>query len=333
MISQNIYKEILREYEELTDDAKKKIELKKEICYKKCPRIREIDEQLNMTGIKISKAIIYAGREDKKKYIQDIKDLTEALKNEKEKLMLENGFSKNYFDDVYVCNKCNDTGFINNEKCECFKQKIINKAYDMSNIAEILKSEKFPEFNLDYYSKQVDPKINKSPYENMKLIMRKCSLFIENFDEKFKNMVFFGEPGLGKTHLCRYIARELLNRGKTVLYITAFSLFDMLEKEKFNKDSEEIDKEKLNFIKTADLLIIDDLGTEFITSFSTAELFDIINSRILTQKATIISTNLDREKLTAQYSSRILSRLYGEYDMLEFFGNDIRIQKKLKNKV
>ncbi len=331
MISPNIYREILREYEELSDNAKKKLEIKKELCYKKCPRIKEIDDELNMTAIKISKAIIYANKEDKKKYIEDIKNLTENLKKEKEILMIKNGFSKYYFDEVYNCNKCKDTGFVNNEKCDCFKQKIINKAYDMSNISEIIKTENFSKFSLDYYSKQKDSKNDMSPYENMKLIMRKCSLFIEEFDEKFKNMVFSGETGLGKTFLCRCIAKELLDRGKTVLYVTAFNLFNMFEKEKFNKNSEEVDKEILNLTKNAELLIIDDLGTEFITSLSTAEFFDIINSRILTKKSTIISTNLGTDELMAQYSGRIVSRLYGEYDMLKFFGNDIRIVKKFKN--
>lgn len=333
MISQNIYKEILTEYEHLADNAKKKMNLKKEICYKKCPKIKEIDDELNMTSIKIAKAIICASKDEKQKYIEDIKNLTENLKKEKEILMIENGFSKNYFDDVYNCNKCKDTGFINNKKCECFKQKLINKAYDMSNISEIIKTENFSNFTLDYYSKQMDKENGMSPYENMKLIMRKCSLFIEEFDEKFKNMVFYGNTGLGKTFLCRCIAKDLLDRGKIVLYITAFNLFNIFEKQKFNKNDEEINKEILNLIKESDLLIIDDLGTEFMTSLSTTEFFDIINSRILDKKSTIISTNLSPDEIAQNYSGRIVSRLYGEYDMIKFFGNDIRIIKKLKNKV
>ena len=331
MISSNMYKEILKEYEELSDNAKKKLEIKKEVCYKKCPRIREIDDELNMTGIKISKAIIYANKQDKNKYIEEIKKLIEKLKKEKETLMTENGFSKHYFDEVYNCHKCKDTGFIDNQKCDCFKQKMINKAYDMSNISEIIKTENFSKFSLDRYSKEIDFENNMSPYENMKLIMRKCSLFIEEFDEKFKNMVFYGNVGLGKTFLCGCIAKELLDRGKTVLYTRAFNLFEMFEKEKFNKDNEEVNREILNLTKNSDLLIIDDLGTEFITSLSTVELFDIINCRILEKKSTIISTNLSIDELMEQYSERILSRLYGEYDMLKFFGDDIRLTKKFKN--
>lgn len=333
MISPEIYKEILAEYEKLSEDAQRKLEIKKQICYKKCPEIEQIDKELNLTAIKISKAIIYANKEDKLKYIEEIKNITESLKQKKQKLMIENGFSNEYFYDVFNCKKCNDTGFINNQKCDCFKQKLINKAYDMSNISEIIKTENYSKFSLDYYSKQIDEKNGISPYENMKLITRKCSLFVEEFDEKFKNMVFYGDAGMGKTFLCRCIAKELLDKGKTVLYNTAFDLFNMLEKERFNKNEEETNKEVLSLIKNADLLIIDDLGTEFITSFSTTALFDIINGRILNKKSTIISTNLSSDKMMEIYSERIVSRLYGEYDMIKFFGNDIRIIKKLKNSV
>ncbi len=247
--------------------------------------------------------------------------------------MIENGFSKTYFDEIFECIKCKDTGFINNEKCDCFKQKLINKAYSMSNIAEIIKSENFSKFSLEYYSKETDLKNDMSAYDNMKLILRICTLFLEEFDEKFKNLVFYGESGLGKTFLCRCIAKELLDRGKTVLYVTAFDLFSLFEKEKFNKNIEDVNTEILSLTKNADLLIIDDLGTEFITALSASELFDIINSRLLNKKSTIISTNLSPDKLLVHYSGRIVSRLYGEYSMIKFFGDDIRIMKKLKNNV
>lgn len=325
-----IYEDILKEYELLQLKAKQKLEHKKILCYNKCPKIKEIDDELNLTGIKISKAIIYANKQEKMKYIEDIKTKTDSLKKEKLNLMLENGFHKDYFEDIYVCSKCKDTGFINNQKCTCFKQKLINKFYDMSNIAETIKTENFSSFSMDYYSKENDKKYNMSPYENMQYIIRKCTFFVEEFDEKFRNMVFFGESGLGKTFLCRCIAKDLLDKGKCVLYVSAFNLFNMFEKEKFDKDANDIDKDMLNLTKTADLLIIDDLGTEFITSLSTTELFDIINSRILNKKSTIISTNLDSDELVEYYSSRILSRLYGEYDMLKFFGDDIRIIKKFE---
>ena len=335
MISQNVYREILAEYEVLSDEAKKTLAKKKEVCYKKCPRIKEIDDELNMTAIKISKAIILATKEQKENYIEQIKKITENLREEKEKLMSENGFSYDYFDDIFKCRKCKDTGFIKNKKCECFEQKLINRAYKVSKISEVMKTEDFSDFSLDYYSKEKFESYELSPYQNMKRILTKSSLFVEEFDENYKNMVFYGEPGLGKTFLCGCIAKDLLKKGKTVLYISAFELFELFEKEKFNKNNSDEAKlsnsEILEFTKSTDLLIIDDLGTEFITSLSTAELFEVINRRILNRKHTIISTNLSPDKLVQHYSSRIVSRLYGEYDMFMFYGEDIRLNKKIEN--
>ncbi len=333
MVSKNIYKEVLEEYEILSINAKKRFNERRELCYKKCPRIKEIEDELNMTSVKIAKAVIKANKLEKEKYLEEIKNINEKLKAEKRKLMRENGFTDSFFEDIYICKKCKDTGFIDNKECNCFKQKLINKAYDMSNIAEIIKVENFDSFSLDYYSKEKKEGEEMSPFENMGLILKKCTNFIEEFDEKFTNLVFYGNTGLGKTFLCRSIAKDLLDKGKIVLYITSGNLFEMFEKQQFDKDNKDVDENILNLTKEADLLIIDDLGTEFITSFSNTELFEIINSRILSRKPTLISTNLSPEELTANYSRRIVSRLYGDYQMVKFYGNDIRVLKKLKDKV
>lgn len=332
MFGREIYKEILKEYDELSNKARYMLEDKKEVVYKKCNRIKEIDEELNTTCIKISKLIIGALKDDKKIHLEEIRDLTEKLKSEKYKLMVENGFSPTYFKEIYSCAKCEDTGFIKNEKCECFKQKLINKAYEMSNLSHIIKTENFTNFNLDYYSKEVDRENKMSPYENMSIIMRKSSIFIEEFNEKYRNLMFYGGAGVGKTFICSCIAKEILDKGRTVVYLTAFDLFDIFEKEKFSKADDLVRKDIIGFINDVDLLIIDDLGTEFITILSTTEFFNIVNRRILNKKSTIISTNLEPEKLMEQYSSRIISRLYGEYEIIKIFGKDIRILKKFKNK-
>ena len=330
MLGAEIYKEILKEYENLVDNSKKLFEDKKKFLYKKCPRIEEIDLELSLTCIKLSKAIIGAMKEEKQSYIDEIKDVSLKLQEEKKRLMLENGFFESYFEDIYQCKKCKDTGFINNIQCECFTQKLINKAYNMSNLSELTKTDNFSTFNLDYYSKE-EKENGISAYENISMILKKVPVFIEEFNEKFRNIIFYGPAGTGKTFICRCIAKELLDRCKTVVYVTAFELFDMIEKERFSKQEDNSRKEIIKFRNEADLLIIDDLGAEFITSLSTTELFNIINNRILNKKSTIISTNLAPEQLMAQYSSRVTSRFYGEYDLIKIFGEDIRIKKKFKN--
>ncbi len=328
MLEKEIYIELLKEYEQMAYKAKQKLNLKKEILYKACPQIEEIDKEISMVGIKITKAIIGAIKEEKEAYIEKIKTISLNLQNERKRLMEENGFSENFFTEVYECKYCKDTGFINNKECTCFKNKLIFKAYNMSNLAEIIKTDNFKTFNYDYYSKEINEENKMSPYENIKIVMAKLNIFVDKFDERFKNFIFYGNSGIGKTFLCSCIAKELLDKGKTVVYMTAFDLFESIKK-KFAKNYEDIlKKDYKEFKNDADLLIIDDLGTEFITNFTLTEFFNIINTRILKKKPTIISTNLNPEKLLEQYSARVVSRFYGEYEIIKLFGEDIRIKKK-----
>lgn len=328
MLEKEIYIELLKEYEQMAYKAKQKLNLKKEILYKACPQIEEIDKEISMVGIKITKAIIGAIKEEKEAYIEKIKTISLNLQNERKRLMEENGFSENFFTEVYECKYCKDTGFINNKECTCFKNKLIFKAYNMSNLAEIIKTDNFKTFNYDYYSKEINEENKMSPYENIKIVMAKLNIFVDKFDERFKNFIFYGNSGIGKTFLCSCIAKELLDKGKTVVYMTAFDLFESIKK-KFAKNDEDIlKKDYKEFKNDADLLIIDDLGTEFITNFTLTEFFNIINTRILKKKPTIISTNLNPEKLLEQYSARVVSRFYGEYEIIKLFGEDIRIKKK-----
>ena len=330
MIKNKIIKEILTDYEKLQDQAKKILRQKLDFVYEKCPKIKQIDEQLNLVGISISKAIIKEDSSKRKELIFKIKKETSELKKEKQQLMLENGFKADFFDNVYKCKLCKDTGYVKNQKCICFKQKIISKVYDMSRLFEVTRTENFDNFNINFYSQKIDEKNKMAPLENIKMVLKKCMMFVENFDVSFKNLFIYGGAGLGKTFLCNCIAKDLLDKGKLVVYTSAFNLFNIIEKEKFSKNNDDIKSDFLDFIFEADLLIIDDLGTEFITSLSLTELFNFINTRILEKKSTIISTNLEPAELMQQYSSRIVSRIYGNYDMLKLFGDDIRMIKKMK---
>ncbi|MBQ2879839.1 MAG: ATP-binding protein, partial [Anaerotignum sp.] len=166
-----------------------------------------------------------------------------------------------------------------------------------------------------------------SPKENAKRNLKMAMAFAEDFTGD--NLLLYGGAGRGKTFLCNCIAKDVLERGKTVLYLTAGQLFRQLEEMRFRREEdEEESKDWDNEILTADLLIIDDLGTEFATMFTASELFRIINDRKLRRKPVVISTNLDYRALMDQYSDRVMSRLIGEYTTLKFFGDDIRMKKK-----
>lgn len=163
-----------------------------------------------------------------------------------------------------------------------------------------------------------------SPRKNILSILEICKDFVNGFDSKEENLLFYGSPGLGKTFLSSSVANALLNKGKTVLYQSAGQVFTLLDDIRFGRNTDNTAQYIASRLLTSDLLIIDDLGTEFITTMTEAEFFRIVNTRILNKKSTIISTNLKLNEISRQYSDRILSRLLGHYNHLHFYGEDIR---------
>ena len=211
--------------------------------------------------------------------------------------------------------------------CHCFKQQAIDLIYTQSNIKDILARENFSTLSLDYYSdSNVNPATGLTSLATAKAAVARCHEFVDQFDATFANLYFFGDTGIGKTFLSNCIAKELLDSGHSVIYFTAFQLFDILSKGVFAKDEEAIAANENIF--TCDLLIIDDLGTELTNSFTTSQLFLCLNERILHRKSTIISTNLGLSQLTDLYSERILSRIMDNYVLIKLFGEDIRMQKR-----
>jgi len=327
MGNNNIYKQILREYEKDRDIAKRVAQRRKNEIYQKIPRICDIDKEIAEIGIKISKAVLNKNV-NKDELIKQLKTKSENLINEKEELLKDNGFKRDYLQAVFKCELCQDTGYIENKQCKCFKQKLINEAYNMYNLKDVLEQENFDSFNINYYSKDDYKDEGVSPRKNMEVNLSICLEFVNDFGKEFKNLLLYGDSGLGKTFLCNCIARELLNDGKIVIYVTAFQLFKMIEKDRFSREENYYANEIIEMIEYVDLLIIDDLGTELSTIISSSELFNFINSRLISKKPTIISTNLSPNELMNQYSYRTVSRFLGNYTILEFFGDDIRKLKK-----
>ena len=206
------------------------------------------------------------------------------------------------------------------------KHKIMDKLYDQSNVREVVQRENFDTFDLRLFSDTVAPEEGISPQENARRNLKRALDFAEN--PVGDNLLLFGGAGRGKTFLCNCIAKDMLEQGKTVLYLTAGQLFKQLEQMRFHRDMEEEQTDWDAELLQVDLLIIDDLGTEFATMFTASELFRIINDRKLHKKPVVISTNLDYKALMEQYSDRVMSRLIGEYTVMKFFGDDIRMKRK-----
>ena len=258
----------------------------------------------------------------------DLHTRISSLRAEKQEILKQLSLPADYFDPIYDCLDCKDTGYIGAKKCHCLKQRMIEHVYEQSNIRSVLARENFSTLSYDYYSDRItDPATCRSPLASAKLAVAECHRFIDHFEEKPKNLLFYGDTGVGKTFLSNCVANELLCQGKSVIYFTSFQLFDILSKGVFDKDSDAIAANRDLF--DCDLLIIDDLGTEMTNHFIASQFFLCVNERILRMKSTIISTNLGMEQLAELYSERTLSRILSNYVIIKLTGDDIRIRKRM----
>lgn len=325
MMYNNVLKEILTDYERRRDELVIRQRLRKEEIYRKIPEIRIIDEQIFEIGLSMSRAII-ENPDHYERDIEDIKEQIEKLQMEKAYLLTENNIPADYMDIKYACKDCEDTGFLTNgERCNCLTQNLINKAYEMSNIRNVLEEENFDTFNINIFPDQAYDGEDLSPRENMGNISSICVDFVNNFDENNgENLLFYGSTGLGKTFMSNCIAKALLDMNKIVIYQTAFKILEMIERRRFGRDATRFEDKEYDLLFDCDLLIIDDLGTELSNAFTNAEIFNIVNTRLLANKKTIISTNLTPKEISEIYTDRVFSRVLEKFIPLKFYGPDLR---------
>jgi DNA replication protein DnaC len=323
-----IINSIKKSYQKKRLRSMEDLKIRKEEIYDMIPRMKEIDKDIAKLSLDVSRIIINKS-EDYEKDIANIKETITLLREEKAYIMHQRKIPEIYFKEVHVCSKCNDTGYEDNGKmCSCFKQSLINELYNISGLGELLEKENFSTFDLMKFDDVKYANEKLTPRENMKIIKKQSFNFIENFPNSDRNLLFYGGTGMGKTFICNCIAKELIDRGILVLYQTSFKMFEIISEHKFNRNMESFEnKDNFSMIYDSDLLILDDLGTESINSFTTTELFNIINTRMITNKKTIISTNLSLEKLSETYSDRIISRIVSKYDIFKFYGKDLRIKR------
>ena len=319
------YDTIMRCYSQKQAENHRRLEEHRRIAYEKIPQLSQIDHQVSSVSLEHARVLLdNAGT--------DLSALKEQLKGFAEmriQLLRENGFPPDYLEMSYTCPDCQDTGYIEGKKCHCFRQQAIDLFYTQSGMKEILAVENFQHFSYDYYPEDlIHPATGKSARELMRGTVAACLRYIDEFDRNFSNLFFYGGTGLGKTFLSHCIARELIERSHSVIYYSAFELFDMVAQNSFGRVSSE--ENMKDYVFDCDLLIIDDLGTELTNSFVSSQLFLIINERIQRKKSTIISTNLSLSAFAETYSERVFSRITSNFQLFLLFGNDIRIQKKLK---
>ena len=296
----------------------------REAVYARRPRLREIDEQLRRTASRVLAAALRQGR-DPLPEIQRLKEENLSLQAERSTLLTELGLTEGDLENTPLCPLCGDTGYRGGELCRCLKAYYVEEQRkELSKLLD-LGGQSFDTFDTDWYDSQRALGKTKSAREHMEWVYDTCVEYAHNFGKRPANLLLFGRPGLGKTHLSAAIAREVSGKGYSVVYDTAGHVFERLEAQKFGRDEADRDVER---VLNCDLLILDDLGTEMTTAFVQSALDQIINGRLLEKRSTIVSTNLMPEALAQRYSPQIASRIEGEYQLLPFVGEDIRTLKK-----
>lgn len=298
--------------------------------YETVPIVKEYDREISSLAVYATRQALSGDLSAKDTLKEDI-----ALISEKKKAaLLAHGYPCDYLDEIYTCPMCRDTGFVNKKPCACLKNEIVHTIYSRSELTEILERENFDTFNFDYYSDEfIDETSGKSALENIEMIVDFCRYFINNFDKCSTNLLFYGRAGTGKTFLINCIAKELIEKSYSVIYLSAVQFFDLLSDYSFRRNGSRSVYRQISMeeLLRCDLLIIDDLGSEMSNSFTDSALFDCLNERLIHQKSTIISTNLSIDDLKNSYSERVFSRTAGEYTAFKIFGDDIRIKKKFTN--
>lgn len=330
-----IYREILKKRDIKRQRKIDEAIIKKKKIYKDYPELEEIEKEINMLALNITRSIVASDEITRQVEKENMKIKLDKLEDKKHKMLKKIGITQNDLEPDFDCKMCNDTGMITKDNitsyCNCFNQEVLNYTYRQSNILK-LDDENFKTFDNCYYSSKPNKEkygIEKSPLENIEIIKSIAIEFCKNIkSEKQKNLLFTGNTGLGKTFISNCIAKEVIDKGLNVVYQTSPILMDQILDYKFSYDKTESQKEKYNKIFNVDLLIIDDLGTETMNNNKFTELFNIINTRLLNNKKMVISTNLSLNDLYNRYDERILSRLIGNFTICKFIGEDIRLKKK-----
>ena len=293
-----------------------------EQLYEKIPELRVVDHHLAATAARIMEVAIHPDGNTEER-IAAIREQNQQLRRDRAALLEAYGYPADYTDVHYECELCGDTGYVDTKMCACMKRALILAAYESSGIGSLMRTQTFDSFSLDYY------RSSPEQYEAMGRMLEALKKFACEFDSNtYKNLLFMGGTGLGKTHLSTAIAKEVIDRGNDVLYVSAGGMLADFETRRFGNSSVEGDTGNTERYYTADLLIIDDLGTEITNAFVSSQLFACLNERQLRKNATIISTNLSLEELRDRYSDRVFSRITSNYELCKLTGPDIRMLKK-----
>ena len=310
------FNSILRGYEAAQNKNAQLHRERTEQVYAAIPEYEALEQEISRISVGCARRML-SGDEDA---LSQLHEQLARLRERKKSLLKEHHFPDDYLEPVYDCPDCKDTGYVNNEKCHCFKQQIITLLYEQSNLQELLRSENFSALSYDFYKN--DDLIR---FQNA---VHTCRSFTAQFDTVYRNLFLYGTVGTGKSFLSCCVAKELLDSGHSVLYFSSVTLFESIAKNYFSYKTKEELYNTYEDLYNCDLMIIDDLGTELTNDFVATQLFTLLSERHIRKKSTVISTNLSLEELSERYSDRIFSRITSNYELCKLTGADIRMQKK-----
>lgn len=295
----------------------------------KIPEITAIQREMADSAISVTKLVMAAAKDMSAK-IDSLRDKNLDLQRRRAKILAAAGYPEDYLSEQTACVKCGGGGYVGTDMCECFAGILKREAYAELGMVSQAKNCTFENFSTGYYPDESEGGL--SPREHMTKVFESCRRYADGFDPDSQSLLMLGHTGLGKTHLSLAIAGAVTEKGFGVVYISVQKLMDKLEAQKFSyaeKAKEQYARDIENVLG-CDLLVLDDLGAEFSTSFSSSALYNIVNTRLVESRPTIISTNLESSEIEEKYSSRMWSRLIGGYTVMKFIGKDIRFIKKMR---
>ena len=326
----NVVRRATARLEEEKRQRRDKVEQLRRSAYARQPRLAQLDRELQGTMAQLVAVSLRKG-ENAGQAVRDLRDKNLDIQRERAVLLGALGLPEDALDDKPSCAKCGDTGWQGAKMCSCLRELCAQEQIqELSKLLD-LGEQSFDAFRLDYYSDQLWPGRASSPRTNMDLVYEVCLNYAQKFGRfHFKNLFLTGAPGLGKTFLSACIARSVSEQGFSVVYDTAGNIFAQFENRKFQRDAEGVQtaRDETRRYLNCDLLILDDLGSELTTQFTQSALYELINTRLVSDRRTVISSNLTPEDVVRRYTPQISSRLLGEFYILHFFGDDIRLLKR-----
>ena len=320
----------VRKFREDRDRRRQEQERRVREVYRRLPRVEDIDRELRGTMGQIMIAAFEGGR-DPEPALRALEERNLALQRERAELLVGAGYAYDETDEKVLGPLCRDSGYLRDgSPCRCLMAYYTREQNRRLSKLLDLGGQSFDTFSYEWYDTEVWPEYGCSPLANMETVREICGNYAHTFGPQSGNLLFTGAPGLGKTFLSACIAREVSDHGFSVVYDTAAHVFQQFESGKFGRDNpyeEDPDREIDRYLK-CDLLIMDDLGTEMLTSFVQSAFYRIVNDRLLSRRKTVLSTNLPPEEIGRRYGEAVRSRIEGEYQLLRFFGRDIRLQKR-----